>query len=63
MRKVLSPVVTRRICTISLTRSPSGVVNRLALVPSPRLALDPSLLPDDPCVGFLDVLEGVVLVY
>ena len=37
IRKVLAPDVTRswRICTISLTRSPSGVVARLARVPSP----------------------------
>ena len=37
MRKVLAPAVTRscRICTISLTKSPSGVVTRFARVPSP----------------------------
>ena len=37
MMKVVSPAVTRswRICTISLTRSSSGVVGRFARVPSP----------------------------
>ena len=37
MRKVLAPAVTLswRICTISRTRSPSGVVARFARVPSP----------------------------
>ena len=37
MRKVLDPAVTRscRICTISRTRSPSGVVTGFARVPSP----------------------------
>ncbi len=37
MRKVFAPAVTLswRICTISLTISPSGVVTRFARVPSP----------------------------
>ncbi len=37
MRKVFAPAVTLswRICTISRTISPSGVVARFALVPSP----------------------------
>lgn len=37
MRKVLAPTATRscRICTISRTRSPSGVVVKFARVPSP----------------------------